>query len=117
MKLYNFTRLISKYKTEFKIVSENGGKYDDDGEWKYAEDETVIKQGAIVPMSESKIYYSGGTYTTQDRTLYMFEKLSSALKNCYVIYQDNKYKIEQETDYSEYADVYVYVLRRVSAID
>ena len=47
----------------------------------------------------------------------MFEKLPDALLNCYAVYRGNRYKIEQETDYGEYADVYVYVLRRVSAVD
>lgn len=116
MKLYNFTRLITKYKATFEIVSENNGHYED-GEWQPDDNTTITKQGAIVPMSEKKIYQPGGTYTTQDRELYMFEKLPDALLNSYVIYQGNRYKIEQETDYSEYSDVYTYVLRRVSAVD
>ncbi len=118
MKLYNFTRLITKYKATFQIVSENSGGYDDGGEWKAKDKEIQTKEGAIVPMSERKIYHSGGTYTTQDRQLYMFEKLPDALiKNCRIIYHGNQYKIEEETDYSEYSDVYVYILRRVSAVD
>ncbi len=117
MKLYNFTRLISKYKTTFDIVSENDGHYDNGGEWLTDEGKAITKQGAIVPLSEKKLYQLGGTYTAQDRELYMFEKLPDALLNCYAVYRGNRYKIEQETDYGEYADVYVYVLRRVSAVD
>lgn len=117
MKLYNFTRLISKYKTTFEIVEKNSGNYDDNGEWRGDESAAITKQGAIVPMSEKKMYQSGGSYTTQDRELYMFEKLSDALLNSYIIYKGNRYNIEEETDYGEYSDVYVYVLRRVSAVD
>ncbi len=116
MKLYNFTRLISKYKTTFEIVDKKGGYYNG-GIWEPGESETIKKQGAIVPMSERKLYQQGGTYTTQDRELYMFEKIPESLSDNYVIYKGNRYKIEEETDYSEYSDVYVYVLRRVSTVD
>lgn len=116
MKLYNFTRLISKYKTDFEIIGEKDGRYEG-GIWRHNEGKSITKQGAIVPMSERKLYQSGGTYTVQDRELYMFEKIPEALLDCYVIYKGNRYKIEEETDYSEYSDVYVYVLRRVSTVD
>lgn len=116
MKLYNFTRLITKYAVPFIVETDTVGSYDS-GIYKPGAAETHDYTGAIVPMSERKQYQSGGTYTSQDRELYMFERIPEALRRGRVVYGNNVYNIESETAYTEYADVYVYTLRRVSADD
>jgi len=114
MKLYDFTRLINKYSTTFLLCQKTEGKYVY-GKW---EDGQVIETemtGAIVPMSERKIYSSGGTFTTQDRELYLTCPLTGLLSDFSVKYKGNKYSVEESRDYEEYADVAIYTLRRVSA--
>ena len=96
MKLYNFTRLITKYAVPFIVETDTVGSYDS-GIYKPGAAETHDYTGAIVPMSERKQYQSGGTYTSQDRELYMFERIPEALRRGRVVYGNNVYNIESET--------------------
>lgn len=114
-KLYNFDRLIDKYSVDFTLVSIAEGSYIGG---KYVGDvstETACRE-AIVPMPDNKIYQSGGAITTQDRLLIMRSPITEPLKNAKVRYKGNTYKIEQSTDYSDYADVYIYTLKWVEKL-
>lgn len=113
--LFNFTRLIQKYSAVFTFHGvASGGSYQG-GEWvPNPPPEPVKMQGAVVPLSAQKVYQLGGSYTTQDRQLYLCQPLPGALNGATVEYQEHIYKVEQDTDWSAYADVYVYLLRRVS---
>lgn len=115
MKLYNFKRLIQKYSVPFVIETEQAGRYES-GKW--VEDGIVSREatGAIVPLAERKVYSSGGHYTSKDRSLYSVTRIEDFDKSK-VVYKGNVYKVEEETDYSDYADAYVYVLKWVSACD
>lgn len=112
-KLYNFIRLINKYSQAFTVEVEQGGTYDG-GIYQPAEPQVYELTGAIVPLGESKIYHSGGAYTAQDRDLYMHTPIPDALKQGVVRYKGNKYTIEELTDFDEYADAYIYRLKRVN---
>lgn len=112
MKLYNFKRLVRKYSVTFELTTKESGDYID-GRYVEGETTTVSKTGAIVPMSQRKIYQSGGTLSTTDRQLYMLERIEEPLKNAVVTYKGKTYKIEEDTDYTDYSDVSVYVLRWV----
>jgi hypothetical protein len=116
MKLYNFARLIQRYSCDFDFLPAASGTYDA-GKWVPGEAPASPKHGAIVPMSKQKLYQPGGTYTTQDRQLFMTSPLPDALEGAHVQSKGNIYTIEQDTDWSDYADVYAYVLRRVSQFD
>lgn len=115
MKLYNFERLIKKYSGDFTLVSTAKGEYIGG---KYVEGEKTETgcKGAFVPMSERKIYQSGGTYTSKDYTLYMTEPIPKAFETVKAIYKGNEYNIEQATDYEDYADAYIYNAKWVSAV-
>lgn len=117
--LYNFTRLIKRYSRAFSFVpaAASTGKYSGGDLVPGPKSEPVIMSGAIVPLSEQKIYQSGGSYTTQDRQLYLCRPLPDALKGASVEYQGHNYSVEQDTDWSAYADVYVYLLKRVSKFE
>lgn len=116
--LFNFTRLIQKYSTTFTFHGiASGGSYKG-GEWvPNPAPKPVQMQGAIVPLTAQKVYQLGGSYTTQDRQLYMCSPLTDALKSATVEYQGHTYNVEQDADWSAYADVYVYLLRRVSKFE
>ncbi len=116
MKLYNFIRLITKYSCDFTVSVKERGEYSG-GIYQAGEDERIDMRGAVVPMSERKIYQSGGHYTTQDRDLYMKIPIPYPLEDCRVLYQGDWYTVEEGTEYSEYADAWEYVMRRVSAFD
>lgn len=115
MKLYNFKRLIKKYSVTFCLHKTQGeyvsGKWEQGGE--------IVKgmQGAIVPMSNRKIYGSGGTYTEQDRELYVSTPLEAPLSDLKVVYKGNVYAVEEGRNFEDYADAAVYTLKWVSKHD
>lgn len=112
-KLYDFTRLIRKYSNVFEVISSENGEYVD-GKYQAGLSTVIEMTGAIIPMTERKIYQSGGTLKSTDRQLYTLTLLP---KNCKVRYKNNVYSVEEETNYEDYADVYVYVLKWVSNFD
>ena len=112
MRLYNFKRLIKKYSVDFTLKTEAKGQYVG-GKWEAGEPICRQMRGAIVPMSDRKIYQSGGTYTQQDRMLYLSEPLQGSLQAFKVIHGTNTYTVEESRDYSDYAAVGVYTLKRV----
>ena len=115
MLLYKFARLIKKYAVSCQLVTIT------DGEWIAGEftvgalDEKSIN-GAIVPITEKRIQNSGGTYKQGDCEFITTQSIAITSKT-YLVYKDKKYKLEDTTDYSDYADFNVYVARRVSAFD
>lgn len=113
-KLYDFKRLITKYSVNFTLVTLSEGGFVNGKYVEGAATETALS-GAIVPMADGKIYQSGGTYTVKDRQLYMKTKIEQSLTNAKVRYKGNEYSIEQETDYDDYADAYIYALKWVGA--
>nr|DAD87162.1 MAG TPA: head closure knob [Siphoviridae sp. ctM4P7] len=114
--MFDFTDLIEKYSVPYTLIipGENGGFVDG-----YYQEATATRremEGAIVPYKESRIYQSGGSLTNEDRELYSSEKLEFE-KNLYVEHSGKTYKVDTEADYGDYADVYVYGLKRVSVHD
>lgn len=114
--MFDFTDLIEKYSVPYTLIipGENGGFVDG-----YYQEATATRremEGAIVPYKESRIYQSGGSLTSEDRELYSSEKLEFD-KNLYVEHSGKTYKVDTEADYGDYADVYVYGLKRVSVHD
>lgn len=116
MKLYNFKRLIRRYSVDFTLCQEQEGKYVS-GKWEEGKSIKTPMRGAIVPMTERKIYDSGGTYTAQDRELYLTAPLDRPLSALKIIHDLNVYHVEEAKDFSDYADVAIYVLKWVSKND
>ena len=110
--IYNFRRLVKKYSKTFTLVTHEAGMYVGG---RYVEGDETVKAmtGAIIPLSQRKIYQSGGTLSTTDRQLYTLERISESLKGSQVIYKGRTYSIEEDTDYTDYSEVSVYVLRWV----
>lgn len=111
MQLYNFKRLISKYSVTAQLHTKQGSYVA--GKWVENDDNVQEVHGAIVPISDRKIYQSGGTLTQNDREWYLSEALTGSLSDFKVVYDGNKYTVEESRDYTDYANVAVYVLKRV----
>ena len=123
MKLYNFDRLIDKYSSEFKLIKKTGQYVS--GEWQETETEETVS-GAILPVSTSDVYSSGGTLSTSDRYLYRKspivepkegQSMDEALKLIEIVKDNKRYKISQNQDHSDFGDVYVYILKGASNYD
>ena len=115
MLIYKFNRLIKKYTVDCQLVSVSEGKWVA-GSW--VDGETTIEpiRGAIVPMTEKRLNNSGGDYKQGDCEFITTAPIELH-SDTHILYKDKKYKLEENTDYSDYADFYTYVARRVSAFD
>ncbi len=114
---FNFTRLINKYRVDCQLIrSASGGEYVG-GNWAPAgEPDPENITGAVIPMTSRKIYQSGGTYTEQDREFITETKIPLE-PAAHIIHQGDKYQVESEADYSDYAGFHNYNLKRVGAFD
>lgn len=117
MAYFDFGRLITKYGRGFTLIIPAEGKYVG-GVWEKGEPTRLEKFGAIISLSESKLYQLGGTLTAQDRHLYMLEPLNEALTGAEVEFEGNVYHIEQNRARGNetFTGVWSYTLKWVSAI-
>lgn len=114
-KLYNFDRLIDKYSVDFTLITISGGSYVG-GKYVGSTETETLCRGAIDPISDSKIYQSGGVLTTKDRQLYMRTPIEKSLTDSKIRFKGNVYKIEQDTNYDDYANAYIYMLKWVEKL-
>ena len=111
---FNFEYLIRKYQTEFTAIIPAEKMLNSAGFYETGEPKQVKLQGAIIGMRESRVISSNGTYTAQDKTLYMLEPLENALKKVKVIHKGNVYSVESLRENAEFTGVYAYMLKYVS---
>lgn len=123
MKLYDFNRLIDKYSSDFTLIKKSG-KYVS-GEWQETETAETVR-GAILPVSSNEVYSSGGTLSTSDRHLYRKspivepaeeQTMDEALKLIEIEKDGKRFRVSQDQNYSDFGDVYVYVLKGASNYD
>lgn len=115
-KLYNFIRLINKYSNTVELITSTEGKYVD-GKWQDGLTTTTNIRGAVIPLPESKIYQSGGTLSKTDRQFICTSPILKPQQNVKIKYKDKTYSVEEDTDYGDYADAYIYILKWVSGFD
>lgn len=113
---FHFKRLIDKYSVLFVLRQSGGGHYDLSGDWVMDEPTETEMRGAIIGISEYKVYRSDGYLTMMDKELYMEEPLSCNQNLATVLYEGNKYKVESHpNDNHAFTGVYRYTLKHVSA--
>ena len=113
--LYKFERLIKKYSAVCQLITFTEGKWKA-GKWVKGEPTTTEIKGTIVPISEKRIQNSGGSYKQGDCEFITLQPIELT-SDTFLIYKDKKYKLQDTTDFSEYADFYTYVARGVSSFD
>lgn len=118
MSYFNFNRLIEKYSKNFSVIPAARGRYSG-GVWEAEEGEEYVASGAVMPLSQNKLYQLGGAMKAQDRYLYMTEPIKSPLDGAKVRIENNVYKVEASRDNGreEFTGVYVYILKWVSVFD
>lgn len=111
---FDFSYLINKYSTEFTVEIPSEGKYNDAGEWEAGTPTKQTLRGAIISFAEAKRFRSEGNLTEKDMRLFMLEKLADEWIGATVIYENNKYFIEQSTNNHQFTGVFFYLLKFVS---
>lgn len=115
--IFDFNRLIKKYSVDCKLHAEAAGGSYVGGEWvPEAAPPPIDVSGAVIPMTDRKIYQSGGTYTEQDREFITHTEIPLEPLH-YLVYKNAKYQVQGNTDYSDYAGFYAYNLKRIGAFD
>lgn len=119
MPYFNFNNLIRKYSRNFTFVQTSEGHYDDMGDWAPGEKSESVLSGAIIGFAETKLYRENSTLTADDKRLFMLSELPGALTDSYVLFEGNKYKIEEERgkENAVFTGVFSYTLKRVSAFN
>lgn len=112
--LYDFERLIKKYAIELQVVILKEGHYEA-GDWIEGEiEQCEQKLGAVIPLSDQKVISNGGIYKKEDKRLLILEE---APLNSYILIDNKKYQVLEDTDFSNYAGFYSYILKRVDNFD
>lgn len=115
MAIFSFIRLIEKYSIECQIIRTSEGKWQA-GEWQAGETVTENVNGALIPFTERRIQNSGGSYKQGDCEFVTLQQIELT-DETFLVYKNKKYKLEDATDYFQYADFKIYVARGVSAFD
>jgi len=115
MQLYKFKRLIKKYSVACQLVEFAAGKWSA-GEYVEGKQTTTDISGAIVPITEKRIQNSGGFYKQGDCEFITTQPIEVGSRT-YLVNKGKKYKLQDTTDYSDYADFNTYIARGVSAFD
>lgn len=118
--MFRFADLVSKYSVSCTLVRVAEGEYVA-GEYKDGERTETAVTAAVISMSQSKIYQSGGRLTSADRTMYVLKALDiinlEGKADYYVVHHGLTYKVEASGLYGEdYADFNEYTLRRIDSL-
>lgn len=108
-KQFEFADFVDEFYVPFIYYEITEGEWDDNGDWIGGGEREVQSGGIILPLSEDDLKYAeAGTYSEKDKKLYVTSELKTGNK---VLYKNDKYTIQNFKDYSEYADVYIYLMR------
>ena len=112
-KQFEFADFVDEFKAPFYMYEKIDvpGGYDDEGEWvaDTSTEQPVLKEGIVLPLSDDTLKYAPqGTYTEKEKELYVTFPISIGER---ITYRDDEYTVQQHKDFSEYADVYIYILR------
>ena len=106
--------LLSKHKTNIKIISRVEGKWE---KGKYIPDSEIEKniKGVYMPVSSDTLkYYPQGEITLKDMELFTKEKLK---EGDIAILREEEFKIIEITDFDYLADIKSYILKRSTKDD
>lgn len=112
----NMKRLIRAHQVDYDLITvdEATGRYDDAGEWVEPKEVRETRQAVILPLGERNVYELGGRYTTQDVRVLSLTKIPLKAK---IVKGHMTYSVEEETDYLDFSDFYVYLCKAVSRLD
>ena len=106
--------LLSKHKTNIKIISSVEGRWEK-GKYIANEEKEKIIKGVYMPVSSDTLkYYPQGSITLKDRELFTKELLKD---EDIVLINNEEFKIVESTDFDYLADIKSYILKRSTKDD
>jgi len=111
-KHFEFADFVDEFRVDFSVMVETPGHYDPTGKWIPGGKTPKPMYGIILPLSQDDLRHdTNGRYSELDRKVYTLEPLKRGQE---LTYNNQKYTIDADKDYSAYADVYVYFAKGVS---
>jgi hypothetical protein len=103
--------LPEDYMIDFEKLVQTEGIYDNTtGLYVEGSSNWADVRGIVVPLSPSELRYAeGGTYTIEDRKVYVYEAFQEGQK---IRYKGKVYTIDAEKDYFDTEGLYIYVAKR-----
>lgn len=114
---FDFSDLISRYESDYSLVTETESGYDEYGDYQPGKKETRLLRGAIIGFSQSKLLRSEGALSEKDLRLLSSFPLGGAWQNAVVVYKGNCYQPTQETENGDFTGVWSYLLKWISILD
>ncbi|ABR46652.1 hypothetical protein Amet_4357 [Alkaliphilus metalliredigens QYMF] len=116
--MMDFTRIIQRWEKQISVQQKTGQYIR--GKWTEGISEVRHFRGTFLPMSDREIRYSeGGSYTTQDKKLYVKEKLKDMQgnelllkKGDIIIDYDGEYEIDRELEAPEVVNYKKYMTKK-----
>lgn len=106
--------LLSKHKTNIKVISRVEGRWEK-GKYIANEEKEKFIKGVYMPVSSDILkYYPQGEITLKDMELFTKEKLK---EGDIAILKDERFKIIEVTDFDYLADIKSYILKRSTKDD
>lgn len=113
-KPFEFSDFVEEFKvpfTAFPAVQSEDVEWQDNGDPvpSGVDPVPIQMEGIILPITEDDLRYAEmGTYSVKDKKIYTTQPLELGQV---IEYKGDKYTIQSFKDYSDYADVYIYLAR------
>lgn len=108
-KPFEFADFVDEFEVPFIYHDHQEGHWDENGDYIEEQLVPVAMSGIVLPLSEDDLRYAeAGTYSQKEKKVYTVAPLEEGRR---VEYKGDMYTIQSFKDYSEYADVYIYLMR------
>lgn len=111
-KQFEFADFVKEFWVDFTVFDILPGQYNNSGKWVKGEETPRASGGIVLPLTNDDLKYeANGTYSANDRKIYVTEKLKHGQK---IEYDGKTFTIDGSKPYEAYADVYIYFAKGVS---